>query len=107
MLDLMVSIKALPLFAACVRSAASYPPIPSDKTTPVQQRLAVNGPNGTSTSVPLTMLNRLTVNSCVGRLEHLPKARATVRGIRNFKHFVDVQAMFNQLQHIPYFAHIF
>jgi acid phosphatase type 7 len=40
--------KSLPLLAACVMAAASYPPIPADKTTPVQQRIAVIGPNGES-----------------------------------------------------------
>lgn len=44
--DILASLKALPLFAACAWAAASYPPIPQDRTTPVQQRLAVKGPNG-------------------------------------------------------------
>ncbi len=36
----------LPALAACVLAAASYPAKPADLTTPVQQRLAVNGQNG-------------------------------------------------------------
>jgi acid phosphatase len=36
--------KSLPVLAASV-IAVDYPPIPSDKTTPVQQRIAVNGAN--------------------------------------------------------------
>jgi acid phosphatase type 7 len=35
----------LPLFAASASAAASYPPKPSDLTTPVQQRIAINGPD--------------------------------------------------------------
>ncbi|KAI1261191.1 Metallo-dependent phosphatase [Xylariaceae sp. FL1019] len=31
--------------AVCVLAAASYPPIPKDLTTPVQQRIAIIGPN--------------------------------------------------------------
>ena len=34
----------LSALAACAR-AANFPAIPSDKTTPVQQRIAVNGAN--------------------------------------------------------------
>ena len=34
------------LVAACVLASASYPPIPVDKTTPHQQRIAINGANG-------------------------------------------------------------
>jgi acid phosphatase len=37
--------KGLPLLAACVM-AVNYPTIPADLTTPVQQRIAINGPNG-------------------------------------------------------------
>jgi acid phosphatase type 7 len=40
--------KGLPVLATCVMAAASYPPIPADLTTPVQQRIAINGPNGES-----------------------------------------------------------
>ena len=36
---------AAPLIAACVLADANLPPIPEDTTTPVQQRLAVYGPN--------------------------------------------------------------
>ncbi|KAL5427454.1 hypothetical protein PMIN05_011364 [Paraphaeosphaeria minitans] len=50
MVDILASMKALSLFAACVLSTASYPAIPSDKSTPVQQRLAVKGSNGNSES---------------------------------------------------------
>lgn len=46
MSDILASLKSLPLFAACAWAAASYPAIPQDRTTPVQQRLAVQGPNG-------------------------------------------------------------
>jgi acid phosphatase type 7 len=43
--DIVLSLKALPLIAVCTWAAASYPAIPQDKTTPVQQRLAVKGLN--------------------------------------------------------------
>ena len=38
---------ALSVLAACAR-AANYPPIPGDKSTPVQQRIAVSGPSSIS-----------------------------------------------------------
>lgn len=42
----IVALLGVALLANNVRAAASYPPIPSDKTTPTQQRLAVYGPGG-------------------------------------------------------------
>ncbi|KAL9936274.1 hypothetical protein V8E36_005116 [Tilletia maclaganii] len=36
---------ALPLLAASASAAANYPPIPQDKTTPVQQRISLAAPN--------------------------------------------------------------
>ncbi|OTB05340.1 hypothetical protein M426DRAFT_319888 [Hypoxylon sp. CI-4A] len=41
-------LKRLPVLAASVFAAASYPAIPTDLTTPVQQRLAISGPNAVS-----------------------------------------------------------
>ncbi|KAI1337957.1 Metallo-dependent phosphatase-like protein [Xylariaceae sp. FL0016] len=38
----------LPFMAVGAMAAASYPPIPQDLTTPVQQRIAVDGPNSVS-----------------------------------------------------------
>jgi hypothetical protein len=43
---LFTLVKGLPFLAACVKAGASYPPKPADLTTPVQQRIAINGPNG-------------------------------------------------------------
>ncbi|RFU25208.1 hypothetical protein B7463_g11131, partial [Scytalidium lignicola] len=48
MASLFALVKALPALATCVIAAASYPAIPPDKTTPVQQRIAINGPNAIS-----------------------------------------------------------
>lgn len=45
------SVKVLPVLVAGVFAAASYPAIPADLTTPVQQRIAVNGPNSTFESM--------------------------------------------------------
>ena len=42
---LAVAVKVLPLLACGVSAKASYPSKPADLTTPVQQRIAVNGPN--------------------------------------------------------------
>lgn len=39
-------VMALPVLAAGVMAGASFPAIPADLTTPVQQRIAINGPNG-------------------------------------------------------------
>ncbi len=41
---LLTVVKGLPVLAVAVAASASYPAIPSDLTTPVQQRLAINGP---------------------------------------------------------------
>jgi hypothetical protein len=30
----------------CIMASASHPPKPADLTTPVQQRIVINGPNG-------------------------------------------------------------
>ena len=39
-------LKLLPFVASCVIAGVTYPQIPTDLTTPFQQRLAVYGPNG-------------------------------------------------------------
>jgi len=58
-MDVFALVKGLPFLAACVMAlGASYPPIPADLTTPVQQRIAINGPNGEfrhSTATLLTL----------------------------------------------------
>ncbi|KAK3314857.1 Metallo-dependent phosphatase-like protein [Apodospora peruviana] len=41
----LAMIKSLPFLAAYAAAAATYPVKPADLTTPVQQRLAINGPN--------------------------------------------------------------
>jgi len=46
MANIFTGVIGLPVLASCVMAAASYPPIPADLTTPVQQRIAINGPNG-------------------------------------------------------------
>ncbi|EMC92242.1 hypothetical protein BAUCODRAFT_38268 [Baudoinia panamericana UAMH 10762] len=43
-MDVLSLFNVLSIVAGTVL-AANYPPIPSDKTTPVQQRIAINGPN--------------------------------------------------------------
>ncbi|KAI1104420.1 putative acid phosphatase [Jackrogersella minutella] len=45
---LFASVKGLPVLAAYAIATASYPTIPTDLTTPYQQRLAINGPNAIS-----------------------------------------------------------
>lgn len=46
----------LSVLAACAR-AANFPAIPTDKTTPVQQRIAVNGANCEYMAVISEILN--------------------------------------------------
>lgn len=47
-------VQTLPLLSGLVL-AADYPGLPTDLTTPVQQRIAFKGPNGTSkNSVEIT-----------------------------------------------------
>jgi hypothetical protein len=43
--SMFAPVAAVPLFVAYAAAAASYPPKPQDLTTPVQQRIAVNGAN--------------------------------------------------------------
>ncbi|KAL3437473.1 Metallo-dependent phosphatase-like protein [Aspergillus tetrazonus] len=45
---LLTALRTAPLLAACVVAKANYPAIPVDTTTPVQQRLAIYGPNSIS-----------------------------------------------------------
>lgn len=45
MYSLSSILKGLPLLAVMVTASADYPTIPSDLTTPVQQRLAISGMN--------------------------------------------------------------
>lgn len=45
MKSISISIHALPFMVVAVL-AADFPTIPTDLTTPVQQRLAIMGPNG-------------------------------------------------------------
>lgn len=49
MATLTALAKALPILTAtAVLAAVNYPPIPADLTTPVQQRIAIDGPNSIS-----------------------------------------------------------
>ncbi|KAI0181885.1 Metallo-dependent phosphatase [Hypoxylon sp. FL1284] len=41
-------LRVFPALVSCVLAAASYPAIPTDLTTPVQQRIAINGPDSVS-----------------------------------------------------------
>ncbi|KAK3896419.1 Metallo-dependent phosphatase, partial [Staphylotrichum tortipilum] len=59
---LLTVVKGLPVLAIAVAAAASYPAIPSDLSTPVQQRLAINGP--TSVTVGWNTYKQLS-NPCV------------------------------------------
>ncbi|KAH8880484.1 Metallo-dependent phosphatase [Thozetella sp. PMI_491] len=45
MAALAAAIKIAPFLVACASASATYPQIPTDLTTPTQQRLAFNGPN--------------------------------------------------------------
>lgn len=45
MYSLYSIVKGFPLLAVVVMAAADYPTIPSDLTTPTQQRLAMSGLN--------------------------------------------------------------
>lgn len=46
-MGLFTVVKSFPLVAVSVAGAAVYPAMPIELTTPVQQRLAINGPNST------------------------------------------------------------
>lgn len=56
MSKLLALSKALPVLAAGAL-AVDYPTIPQDLTTPYQQRLAIYGPNGKTSSPILALSN--------------------------------------------------
>jgi len=62
----------LSVLAANVSASTSYPSKPTDLTTPVQQRIAVNGPNGELVGIKIyyreLIFKHLSHFSC---LEHL------------------------------------
>jgi hypothetical protein len=101
----MVLLKTFPLFVACAFAAASYPAIPSDKSTPVQQRLAVKGPNGRP-DLCNSNYARAKSDSCIYRMEHIPKARSALCSVRDFEHIFDLEAMLHKLNYIPHVAHL-
>ncbi|KKK14085.1 hypothetical protein P175DRAFT_0450354 [Aspergillus ochraceoroseus IBT 24754] len=47
-MKLSATVKTVPVLAACVLAKVDYPAIPTDLTTPVQQRLAIYGPTSVS-----------------------------------------------------------
>jgi hypothetical protein len=75
MVSAFTSAKTLPVLAVGAFAAASYPPIPADLTTPVQQRIAVNGPNSRfiqTVSCKKAYRSILIVeNRCFNWVEHL------------------------------------
>jgi hypothetical protein len=56
-------VKTLPLLVAGISASATYPTIPADLTTPVQQRIAVNGVNS-EFPFPRAAIEILLVNDC-------------------------------------------
>jgi hypothetical protein len=101
MANIFTRVEGLPFLAACVMAAASYPPIPADLTTPVQQRIAINGPNGefepralTTVDFASAMLIYFTsLYSYINWLEYIRTAKPAVRAIWHFQrqpHFPDV-----------------
>lgn len=74
MLSLYSLAKALPLFSVAALAAARYPDKPADKTTPVQQRISVNGPNSEWSGHLFSLLKQTSTNDSsrhVYRLEYL------------------------------------
>lgn len=60
-------IKGLPYLATCVLSLASLPAMPADLTTPVQQRIAIKGPNSECTDTASTRRLRPPLSSPLTR----------------------------------------
>ncbi len=81
----LASIRGLPVLAACVFAAASYPAKPVDLTTPVQQRIAIKGPNGEHKGLCRDMTGRNTTTdsfpSRIDRLEHISTTHAAMRPV--------------------------
>ena len=78
--------KGLPFLAACVNAGASYPPKPADLTTPVQQRIAINGPNGEFAS-QLSPRQKMLISyfSDIRWLEHIREAGQALRSVWHFQ----------------------
>lgn len=110
---IFTSVRALPLLAACVMAAASYPPIPADLTTPVQQRIAINGPNGEFRTVKTTvvefkdLLILLSTLSHFCRLEYLQTAPAILRAIWDLVQCPHFASVFDKLGYLSYLENTF
>lgn len=91
MKSLQSSIQWVVLIAACVEATASWPSIPTDLTTPVQQRIAIKGPNGkcsleTDTPIihiyPYSDTDQFLWSRYRDRLEHILKIECFLCSLR-------------------------
>lgn len=81
-------IKAWPLLAASAMASltgVNYPRLPNDRTTPVQQRLAVYGPTGEKRVISYNLAPKGDAfYSCFRWLEHLREAQQQLRVVQYF-----------------------
>lgn len=90
--------KALLVLAAGAL-AYQYPPIPQDKTTPVQQRIAIHNPNGNPD--PLITGNiGSSFRSRFHWLEHIRTIEPSLRSIWHFRECSELPDLFVAVDHI-------
>lgn len=108
MYSLYSILKGFPLLAVLVIAAADYPTIPSDLTTPTQQRLAMSGLNCQSISLTFCLLFEAyglippsPTNSGLSRMEYLRTALRALRELwHRYQHVSTI--MLNGLRHLQY-----
>lgn len=100
-------VKALPVLAGCVMGAASYPPIPSDLTTPVQQRLAINGANGEFSNRIIDYIVLMLLHSHLCRLEHLRAIEPVLRSVWHLQQCSYPGGVLEQISHLSYLKDLF
>ena len=83
---------------------ANPPPIPKDRTTPVQQRLAFHDPTGEFVSSSAISLLSHASHSCIDWMEHIPADVPTLCQLRHFSEFIGQENMLVQLHHLSHFS---
>lgn len=106
MVSSLTLAKSLPALAAGAFAAASYPPIPVDLTTPVQQRIAVNGPNSMSIYMTSAMQNTfpgmlILDNRCFDWVEYLSATQPALCFLWQLCYLSDTTSMFSKFCYIP------
>lgn len=99
--------KSLPLLAAYATAAATYPPIPADLTTPVQQRLSINGANSMFLPTLVAFSNLTNIHHRRNHsLEYLHQTNLSLRPIRHFPKHPNKAILLVLLHNLPKQPHL-